>query len=87
MNNISLTEFIRDYFDCALAGDYEAQEALSADDLASDLERNGYCTNPYFEYEKALMCPINKRREAYCACVHCESHDFCTLLRKEGYLN
>ena len=86
MNNSSLTEVIRDYFDCALAEYSEAREALDADELASDLKRKGCCTNPYFAYEKALICPINKRREAQCACVHCESYGFCEVLRKEGYI-
>lgn len=57
-----------------------------AEDLADSLKLNGYCADPYFEYEKALICPINKRREKYCGCVTCESHEFCMMLRKEGYV-
>lgn len=86
MKELSLTEFIRDYFDCQLAGDYEAQEMLSADDLASDLENYGYCASPYLDYETALMCPINKRHEKYCSNTLCPSHKFCEMLRKENYI-
>lgn len=57
-----------------------------AEDLADSLKTNGYCSDPYFGYEKALTCPINKRREKYCGCTICESHHFCELLRKEGYV-
>lgn len=86
MKDLSLTEFIRNYFDWQLAGEYEAQELLSADDLADDLERNGYCASPYLDYELALMCLINKKREKYCGHTHCPCHQFCELLRKEGYV-
>ena len=86
MKELSLTEFIRDYFDCQESGDYEAQELLSADDLANDLERYGYCSSPYIDHEIALMCPINKNREKYCGHTNCSSHKFCELLRKEGYV-
>ena len=57
-----------------------------AENLADNLKSSGYCTDPYFEYEKALICPINKRREKYCNCTQCESHRFCEMLRKEGYV-
>lgn len=55
-------------------------------DLADSLKSSGYCADPYFEYNKALMCPINKRREKYCGCTQCTSHEFCMMLRKEGYV-
>lgn len=86
MIDCSLSEFLSDYFDWHLAGNYEAQEALCANDLASELENRGYCTNPYLEYDKALMCPINKNHESYCGCTQCESYNFCMMLRKEGYV-
>jgi hypothetical protein len=54
--------------------------------LAYGLKNNGYCSEPYTDFERALICPINKRREKYCGCTHCASHEFCMLLRKEGYV-
>lgn len=86
MNEMSLSAFLSEHLNWHLAGNIEAQEALNADDLAYELERRGYCSEPYLEYEKALTCPINKRRETYCGCAICPSHRFCELLRKEGYI-
>jgi hypothetical protein len=82
----SLYKVLQDYFDWNLAGNYEAQEAIDAAELASTLENSGYCASPYLEYENALMCPINKNREAYCGCTQCKSYNFCMRLRKEGYV-
>lgn len=83
MNNTSLVNFIEDRLACELSA---LNISNIAEELAISLENNGYCSEPYFEYEKALMCPINKRREKYCNCVQCESHAFCTILRKENYI-
>ena len=85
MNDISLAEYLRDYFswriDC-----YEDNPNALGDDLADNLERRGYCSSPYLEYDKALICPINKKREKYCNNTLCSSHNFCKMLRKEGYV-
>lgn len=55
----------------------------SIEDLAEELKRNNYC---FDSYHKALTCPINKRRDTYCGCTQCVSYEFCSMLRKEGYL-
>lgn len=57
-----------------------------ADVLADSLEANGYCSEPYSTYEKALCCPINKRREKECLMTSCPNNTFCRLLRREGYI-
>ena len=85
MNDISLKNFIEDRLSYELEP-YDVYVSDLADDLATDLKSNGYCSEPYFEYAKALMCPINKKGEKYCNCTLCESHSFCELLRKEGYV-
>ena len=85
MNKTSLIEFIENFLSYELP-EHIYIENLSAD-LATELINNNYCTNPYSEYDEALKCPINKRKEEYCACTQCESHEFCTKLRKEGYIN
>ena len=87
MNNYSLKDFIESELSWALDDDISDINVRGiAGDLADSLKTGGYCTDPYFEYEKALICPINKRHEKYCGCAQCESHDFCLLLRKEGYI-
>lgn len=86
MNEFSLSDFLREYLDWHLAGNLEAQDAIYADDLASALERNGYCSDPAIEYAKTLCCPINKRREKQCPVASCKSHEFCCALRKGGYI-
>ena len=82
MNNISLVNFIASELSYARSDD----SFIIAKDLADSLEINGYCVDPYFEYKKAFDCSINKRREKYCGCTHCASHEFCIMLRKEGYV-
>lgn len=86
MSNSKLEDYLRDYLDDALAGMSEARDYVDESDLAYKLKNNGYCDDPYWEYEKALMCPINKRKQKSCGCVQCESFDFCRLLRREDYL-
>lgn len=86
MTDQTLSSYLDTYFNWRLAGDIEARYAVDGSELAADLIRNGYCAEPYFEYERALACAINKRGEEHCGCTYCESHDFCMLLRKEGYI-
>ena len=81
-----LAEFIQDYLNCNLAGYYEAQQEVSGEELAEDLVNKGYCCNPYLEYDRALTCPVNKRKESFCNNTLCNSYDFCRLLRREGYV-
>lgn len=85
-NKDSLSAFIEDRLSWELSELDDVNVGRIADDLAYGLKNNGYCSEPYFEYEKALMCPINKRQEKYCGCTKCKSHEFCTMLRKEGYV-
>jgi hypothetical protein len=86
MNDVSIYDFINSELEWALEGTYEINIRALAEDLAESLKINGYCSDPYFEYDKALICPINKKREKYCGCTHCTSHEFCVMLRKEGYV-
>jgi hypothetical protein len=81
-----LSSYLDDYLNWSLGGMSEAREYVDEQDLARCLERDGYCSEPYFGYERALTCPINKRNEKYCGCTTCEHHNFCMLLRKEGYI-
>jgi hypothetical protein len=84
MNEQTLANYLREFFAWQL-DPYEVNTDALGDDLADALERRGYCASPYAAYEKALICPLNKRREKLCNC-YCESRDFCQLLRKEGYV-
>ena len=86
INNDQLASFIEDRLSWELAPYDDVTVGGIADDIAYDLKSHGYCSEPYFAYEKALMCPINKRREKQCSCTTCESYEFCALLRKEGYV-
>jgi hypothetical protein len=90
MNDTSLCDFIRNTLsiDLGIYEDFDICDDLDniAEGLANDLKNSGYCTDPYFEYDKALMCPINKKREKYCNLTQCTSHRFCEMLRKEGYV-
>lgn len=85
MTDKTLSSYLDEYFNWHLAGDIEAREAVDGGELAADLIRGGYCAEPYFKYEKALTCPINKRNEKHCGCTRCESYQFCELLRRESY--
>lgn len=85
MNNISLREFLQDQLSWLLSS-HEINFYALSDDLAYALENRGYCSSPYFEHDKALMCQINKRHEPDCRNVHCTSYDFCMMMRKEGYV-
>ena len=85
INDKKLAEYLREFFAWRL-DTYEVNTDALGDDLADALERYGYCTDPYFDFDKALSCPINKRREKYCGCTLCSSHRFCEMLRKEGYV-
>ena len=91
MNNLSMRDFIESELSWALDdSDFELESDVVirgiAGDLADSLKSNGYCSDPYFEYDKALMCQINKRHEPHCCCTHCTSYEFCIKLRKEGYV-
>mgnify|MGYP007037127408 CR=1 FL=1 len=86
MKQLSLASFLEEYLNWALAGMSEATAYIDADDLANKLEQNGYCADTSIDYLKTLCCPVNKRKEASCNLIHCKSHEFCCLLRKEGYL-
>ena len=77
---------LSNYFDCCL-GESSYRENLDEWELAERLERKGYCSEPFLEYEKALCCLINKRKEKDCLMSSCSSHTFCMLLRREGYLD
>lgn len=85
MNDQTLVKYLREFFAWRL-DTYEVNTDVLGDDLAEALERHGYCNDPYFEYDKALMCPVNKKREKCCAGTQCASHRFCEMLRKEGYI-
>lgn len=80
---------LTNYFDNCLGVRNDERNYRSQIDeweLADRLEKKGYCAEPYLEYEKALCCPINKRREKECLMVSCPNNTFCRLLRKEGYI-
>lgn len=85
-NSTNLVDFISDELFFELSP-WDINTRSVAEDLADTLISNGYCSDPYSSYDKALTCPINKRREKYCSCTQCESYEFCELLRKEGYIN
>ena len=80
---------LAEYFDRCLGArcDCNKRGQLDEWELAEILERKGYCSEPYQEFEKALCCPINKRREKDCLMTSCPSNTFCRLLRREGYIN
>lgn len=86
MNDTSLSDFLEDRLSWELAPCKDINVRGLAEDLADTLKSRGYCSDPYSDYERALMCPINKRRESYCCCTNCDSHTFCIMLRKEGYV-
>lgn len=85
-NKDSLSTFIEDRLSWELSALDDINVVGLSEDLAYGLKNNGYCSEPYTDFERALICPINKRREKYCGCTHCASHEFCMLLRKEGYV-
>jgi len=87
INTDSLSAFIEDRLSWELSAFDDINVGGLAEDIAYDLKSHGYCSEPYFAYEKALQCSINKRGEKYCSCTSCESHEFCMLLRKEGYIH
>jgi len=84
----TLAKEIGEFLDNSIGCGYYCKERRKIDEwtLAERLESKGYCTEPYFKYEQALCCPINKRREADCRMTLCESYKFCMLLRREGYI-
>lgn len=86
MTDQKLSSYLDDYLNWSLGGMSEARECVDGYDLARCLERDGYCAEPYFAYERALCCPINKRGETECKMTLCESYNFCKLLRREGYI-
>ena len=84
----TLVKEIGEFLDNSLGNGYYCEERSKIDEwaLAERLELKGYCQNPYLVYEKALCCPINKRREKECKVCSCESIAFCRILRREGYI-
>ena len=87
MNEKSLINYIDDFLSWELDSYQEEINIRGlAADLADRLELDNYCSNPYVEFDRALCCPINKRREKYCGNTLCSSYEFCVLLRKEGYV-
>ena len=86
MKTKTLSSVIGEYLDWHLGGCSETRNMISEHDLADRLERDGYCQEPFSDFEYALCCPINKRKEDYCYNTHCRCHKFCIMLRKEGYL-
>ena len=80
---------LTNYFDSCLGIRNDERNYRSQIDeweLADRLERRGYCQEPYIEYEKALCCALNKKGEAICKAITCEHYNFCSLLRREGYI-
>lgn len=86
MNETSLYNFLRNYLAWELSDCDGINTDALGDDLGDALKSAGFCQDPYLEYDKALICPINKRHEKYCGCTLCPSHKFCEMLRKEGYV-
>lgn len=85
--NKSLSSFIEDRIAWELApNDCDINIPVLADQLAFDLETNGYCFEPYSKVENALCCSINKRKEKECKVSTCKNIEFCRLLRREGYI-
>lgn len=84
----TLVKEIGEFLDNSLGSNYYCEERSKIDEqaLAKRLEQKGYCQSPYLAYEKALCCPINKRRENECKVCSCENITFCRLLRREGYI-
>jgi hypothetical protein len=85
MIKVTLENYLKEYLYWQLLPCDINLDVLS-ETLADNLIRRGYCADSYTEYTQALMCPINKRREKYCGCTHCHSHEFCVMLRKEAYI-
>ena len=86
MKDCKLVDFVEERLSWELSTYDDINVGGIASDLARGLEYNGYCQNPYFEFDQALCCPINKRREKDCQMVSCPSYKFCMMLRKEGYI-
>ena len=84
MINTTLAEEIGNYLD--LYVDSDIRYKIDEEELAYRLKSRGFCSDHCVEYEKALCCQINKRRERQCYDVHCENYEFCNLMRKEGYV-
>ena len=82
----SIYDFIDSELEWQLEDHFDLNIRGIAEDLADSLKVSGYCADPYFAYDKAFICPINKRREKSCNNTLCEHNEFCTLLRKEGYI-
>ena len=83
----SLSSFIEERLLFELSPHYDDINVVNlAEYLADSLKMYNYCEEPYFAYERALECPINKCREKECRACNCNSYDFCRLLRREGYI-
>jgi hypothetical protein len=85
MNTKTLEACLREYLAWHLAP-CEFNTDVLAENIADELIRKNYCADPYIEFDNALCCPINKRREKDCRLVSCPSYKFCMMLRKEGYV-
>ena len=86
MSKDTLREFLEDRLSWELSAFEDINVGGLASDLAYGLKNNGYCSEPYSEYESALCCPMNKRKEKECLMVSCPNNTFCKLLRREGYI-
>lgn len=86
MKDCKLVDFIEERLSWELSTYDDINVGGVASDLARGLEHSGYCQDPYLEFDQALCCPINKRREKDCRLVSCPSYEFCMMLRREGYI-
>lgn len=86
MKDCKLVDFIEERLSWELSTYDDINIGGIASDLARGLEHNGYCQNPYFKFDQALCCSINKKREKDCRMVSCSSYEFCMMLRRGGYI-
>lgn len=84
----TLAKEIGEFLDNSIGCNYYCEERSKIYEhaLAARLENRGYCSDPYIDYENALTCPVNLRRELECNMVSCKHNNFCKILRREGYI-